>query len=90
MTQERIDVLAKEFAEPFEPQFKKVAAYAYKQGLKKADELIGLLKEYMTAKDEFNEKWLTGKCDLHDCELSAFEMTRREDAIKAFIKAMEE
>ena len=43
MIQERIDTLAKEFAEPFEPQFKKVAAYAYKQGLQNMkDELMEL------------------------------------------------
>ena len=86
MTQERIDTLAKEFAEPFEPRFKKVAAYAYKQGLKKVDELIGLLREYKEARDKFDEacKGASGRED------AGFEMTRREDAVKEFIKKMEE
>ena len=91
MTQERIDILAKEFAESFEPQFKKVAAYAYKQGLKKVDELIGLLRDYKEAREKFEEKCrYNGYMAQQDREFAGFEMTRREDAVKAFIKAMEE
>lgn len=86
MTQERIDTLAKEFAEPFEPQFKKVAAYAYKQGLKKVDELIGLLREYKEARDKFDEACKSAS----EGEDAGFEMTCREDAVKEFIKKMEE
>lgn len=92
MTQERIDTLAKEFAEPFEPQFKKVAAYAYKQGLKMVDELIGLLREYKEARDKFDEacKGASGGTAQFRREDAGFEMTRREDAVKEFIKKMEE
>lgn len=92
MTQERIDTLAKEFAEPFEPRFKKVAAYAYKQGLKKVDELIGLLREYKEAREKFDEacKGASGGTAQFRREDAGFEMTRREDAVKEFIKKMEE
>lgn len=91
MTQERIDILAKEFAELFEPQFKKVAAYAYKQGLKKVDELIGLLRDYKEAREKFEEKCIySGYMEHQERELAGFEMTRREKAVKAFIKKMEE
>lgn len=92
MTQERIDILAKEFTEPFEPQFKKVAADAYKQGLKKVDELIGLLRDYKEAREKFDQlcKGASGGMAQFWREDAGFEMTRREDAIKAFIKAMEE
>lgn len=92
MTQERIDTLAKEFAEPFEPQFKKVAAYAYKQGLKKVDELIRLLREYKEARENFDEacKGASGGTAQFRREDAGFEMTRREYAVKEFIKKMEE
>lgn len=91
MTQERIEQFAEAYAAEFEPMFRKVARRAYIDGLQHYAELVALLKEYKAARKKFNElcNGPSGGMSQFWREDAGFEMTKKEKAVKDFIKTME-
>ena len=72
-------------------QSKEVARRAYIDGLQQYDKLVTLLKEYKAAREKFNElcNGPSGGMSQFWREDAGFEMTKKEKAVKDFIKTME-